>query len=175
MDSRGSATPAGGAAPARKTKSGPPCRGISTAGKKAAPKKWPPGKPKAKKSMYLVLYNRGEFEQSSLSLAMGTYEGAEMKEGKLVTLKRHKDTKFESDHPSQSKLALPEGLKFRGSSIVRENYDLDQPSNWMHRPSALSINTRVVVKQIDHFVQAEVAFRETSEEWSTLDQRFWSM
>ena len=107
---------------------------------------------------------------------MGTYEGAEMKEGKLVTLKQHKDTKFESDHPSESEFALPEGLKFRDSFCVRKNYDLDQASSFMHRAwTEVSINTRVVVKQIDHFVQAEVAFRETSEEWSTLDQRFWSM
>ena len=148
------------------------CRGQKKAGKKSAVA----GKSKAKKHLYLVLYNSGEWERSCLSLAMGTYEGAEIREGKLVTLKRHGDTKFKSDHPSQSVFALPDGLKFRGSFCVRENYDLKRASSWMHRAwTSLSINTYVSLKPIEHFVDAEVAFREGSEEWSALKQRFNAM
>jgi len=143
--------------------------GKATAGKRAAKK--------PRKRMYVVLYSRGEWEKSCLSLAMGTYEGAEMSSGKLVTLTRHKDTRFKSDHPSHSRFALPEGLKFRDGRCLREGDELERPrrsweaSAW----SSPSINTRVYVKPFEHFVQAEVAFKESSEEWNALDQRYHSM
>ena len=135
--------------------------GKATAGKRGAKKH------KAKR-MYAVLYSRGEWEKSCLSLAMGTYEGAEIRSGRLVTLKRHKDTTFKDDHPSHSKFALPEGLKFRDNVCVRHSCEA---SAW----SSPSINTRVSIKPIEPFVQAEVAFKESSEEWNTLDQRYHSM
>ena len=150
----------------------PGTTGKATAGKRAAKK------PRAKHMyLYLVLYSRGEWEKSCLSLAMGTYQGPKMKSGRLVTLKRHKSTRFKSDHPCHSRFALPEGLIFRDSICVSKGDEIERPrrpweaSAW----SSPSINTRVYIKPISAFVQAEVAFKESSEEWNTLDQRYHSM
>ena len=128
---------------------------------------------KTGKQMYVVRYNRGEWEKSCISLAVGTYEGADMKKGRLVTLKRHRDTKFKSEHPASSTFALPEGLKFRDGHCVRESNDLKRPpgETW----TDTSINTHVWVKPTTRFEQAEVAFDKGSDEWQLLDMRFHSM